>query len=143
MEGLTEDMSQLRDSHTGEAAQQEAERAKVEQRLREANQRIRELESESADLKRQSEKEVEDLNTKITNLKNDVKKALLEKESLVKKVERIANEKDSSLASEIESRDNLLRDKESEICDLKEANERREYNLKCDIKKETEERSKL
>ena len=111
MESLSDDIVSLKESHSGAATQQEAEKAKVEQRLREANGRIRELESEVKELKRQSEKEVEDLNTRITNLKNDVKKAVLEKESMVKKVERIANEKDSSLASEIESRDNQLRDK--------------------------------
>merc|ERR1712183_745465 len=86
---------------------------------------------------------IEDLTSKITSLKSDLKKSSLEKDGLVKKIERIANEQDASLAVEIEARDNTIADKEMEISDLKQASEEKERKLQCDIDKEVEERTKV
>merc|ERR1712076_263962 len=89
------------------------------------------------------EEQFEELNTKIGTLKNDLKKSALEKDNLMKKLDRITGEKNSALEGEIETREKTIAEKESEICDLKQAAEVKESKLKCDINREVEERNRV
>merc|ERR1711936_184867 len=143
IEHLNDDISNLKENQSDEISEQQNEKSKLEQKLREANHKIKSLEDEIKAIQRKSDSEIEDLNSKITSLKNDLKKSSLEKDGLVKKIERIACEKDSSLAVEIEARDNTIAEKENEIVDLKQASELREQKLRSDIDKEVEERTKV
>merc|ERR1712036_213142 len=87
--------------------------------------------------------EIEDLNSKISSLKSDLKKSSLEKDNLAKRIERITSEKDSSVAAEVQARDDTINEKEKEISDLKDAAEIKERKLRSDIDKEVEERTKV
>ena len=89
IDNLNKDITSLKDKQSDELAQQQTERSTLEQKLRESNLQIKTLESQKNDLQKQSDKEIEDLNSRISSLKNDMKKAALEKDTLVKKVERI------------------------------------------------------
>ena len=55
------------------------EKSKVEAKLKEATKKIHNLETERDDLKKWYDKEVEDLHTTVTTLRNDLKKSNLEK----------------------------------------------------------------
>ena len=68
----------MKDNHSEESSKQQGEKSKLEQKLREANQKISSLESQKSDLQKQSEKDIEDLNSRITSLKDDLKKSALE-----------------------------------------------------------------
>merc|ERR1712211_97941 len=91
------------------------------------------------DLKQKADEQVETLTTQLNNLK----KTSLEKDNLAKKVDRIAGEKNSALESEIEEREKTISEKESEISDLKQLSDIKERQLKCDIEREVEEKTKV
>merc|ERR1711934_601133 len=55
----------------------------------------------------------------------------------------IAGEKNSALEGEIEEREKTWAEKEAEICDLKQLSDIKERQLKCDIEREVEEKSKV
>jgi len=57
---------------------------------------------------------------------------------LSKRIERITSEKDSSVAAEVQTRDDIIHEKEKEISDLKDAAEVKERKLRCDIDREVE-----
>merc|ERR1712126_550153 len=67
----------------------------------------------------------------------------LEKDNLMKKLDRITGEKNSALETEIESRERTITEKVNEICDLKQSAELKENKLKCDINREVEERNRI
>merc|ERR1712123_37277 len=143
IEHLNDEISTLRDNQTDEIAQGQNEKTKLEQKLREANHKSKTLSMKKTDLQKKSDNEIEDLTSKISSLKSDLKKSSLEKDNLVKRIERITSEQDSSVAAEVEARDNTITEKETEISDLKEAAEVKERKLRCDIDKEVEERTKV
>ena len=68
IEHLNDDIASIKDNHSGEISQQEGEKSKLEQKLRDANHKIKSLESQKADFQKQSEKEVEDLNSRINSV---------------------------------------------------------------------------
>ena len=119
------------------------EKSKVEAKLRDVNTKIRSLETEKTVLKKESDEHIENLTQKLTNLRNELKKSTLEKENLQKKIDRMAGEKNSALENDIESRDKIIAEKETELSDLKEATEIKERKLKCDIGKEAEEKVRV
>jgi len=143
IEHLNDEIATLKESQTDEIAQQQNEKTKLEQKLREANHKIKNLEHDKIDLQKKSDNEIEDLTSKITSLKSDLKKSSLEKDNLVKRIERITCEKDSSVAAEVQARDETINEKEKEISDLKDAAEVKERKLRSDIEKEVEERTKV
>merc|ERR1712037_656843 len=115
---LKDDISGLKEAHADEETQQRCEKSKVEAKLREAN-------------------------IKISKLETELKKTSLEKDNLAKKVDRIAGEKNSALEGEIEEREKTISEKEAEICDLKQLSDIKERQLKCDIEREVEEKTKV
>jgi len=143
IEHLNDDLANLKENQLDEISQQQSEKTKLEQKLREANHKIKSLEHEKTDLQKKADNEIEDLNSKLTSLKSDLKKSSLEKDNLSKRIERITSEKDSSVAAEVQTRDDIIHEKEKEISDLKDAAEVKERKLRCDIDREVEERTKV
>merc|ERR1712173_40304 len=143
IESFKDDIAGLKEAHADEETQQRCEKSKVEAKLREANIKISKLETEKKDLKQKADEQVETLTTQLNNLKSELKKTSLEKDNLAKKADRIAGEKNSALESAIEEREKTISEKESEISDLKQLSDIKERQLKCDIEREVEEKTKV
>ena len=77
IEKLNADISSMKDNQSEELTVQETEKSKLEQKLRESNLQIKSLETEKKELQRQSDREMQDLNSRINSLKNDLKKSAL------------------------------------------------------------------
>merc|ERR1712127_470832 len=118
IEQYKDDIASLKDSHMDEATNSRNEKSKVEAKLRDVNTKIRSLETEKTVLKKESDEHIENLTQKLTNLRNELKKSTLEKENLQKKIDRMAGEKNSALENDIESRDKIIAEKETELSDL-------------------------
>lgn len=143
IENMKERIAGLKEAHSEAGTAQRNEQSKIEAKLRDANIRIQALESQKAELKNRSDEHLEELTVKFGDLKNELKKSNLEKDNLVKKLDRITGEKNSALEEEIENREKTIAEKVAEICDIKQAAHLKENKLKCDIDKEIEEKNRV